>query len=196
MKFSGSLLGNNDIGIKIFNNSIVKTKNLLKDVFGLDFDGADPNINKIDEDKENFRYGVVFTLNGREIAAEFTYEAEDFSNDIVTEMLCISEYTTEDILLPEAKSAGGEDKKLFWENVKGIQDYLENRFELNYTPLDPEEKDKNIISAASDEERLTWVSIFTQDHQEGSFEVKYNFVAGHEQKVKLVHHKQHKIFLD
>jgi hypothetical protein len=196
MKFSGSLLENKDIGTRIFNNSVSKTKNLLKDIFGLNFEVTDPNINSLIEDTENYRFETIFTLNSRKITAGLFYEVEDLTNDIITETLTITEHANENVLLPGAVKAGTEYRKLFWENVKRVQDYLEKRFELNYTPLDPEDKDENIISVAHDERNFTWKSVFKQDHQEGNFEVKYNFVAGQDQYIAIVQNKQHKIFLD
>lgn len=195
MKFSSSLLENKDISTKIFNNSIAKANLLLKDVFGLNFDGNDLNIKKINEDADKFRYGVIFTLNGREITVSLTYNDED-NSDILTEVLSICESISENFIAFASIKNVKEADSQFFDNVKEVQNYLEEKFDLNFTPLDPDDKDINIVSIELKEDNFTMNSIFKQEHHEGTFEVKYKFVPGQKQIVTLIQHKQHKIYLN
>ena len=149
MKFSGSLFENKDIGNRIFDNSIIRTKTLLKDVFALHFECPDPNIIKVNRDMDEWIFEVIFKMNESEITAIFNYDVEDHCNDIVREILTISEYNIEKVIIPGVEEEGKKEEELYLENVKRIQDYLESRYELNFTPLDPAEKESNIISVTS-----------------------------------------------
>jgi hypothetical protein len=196
MKFSGSLLENKDIATRIFSNSVSKTKSILKDIFGLNFEGSDPMIKAVTEEVESFKFDVVFTLNEREITADFKYEVEDLAGDIVTEILTISESTSERIKMADIRADTKDGKQLYWKYVNGLQDYLESKFELNFTPLDPEEKDSNIISINPDEDNLSWICAFNQEHQEGRYEATFQLTPGKDQYMLLTQRKKHMIYLD
>lgn len=196
MKFSGSLLEDKDIGIKIFNNSLNKCKTLLKDIFGLNFEGEDPNIINVNEDTKNYNFSVVFNINNREIIANFNYEAEESSNNMVIEILNIKEPCIEIVELLSPETKGMDDKENFFSNLNKVQDYLERNFEINFTPLDPDEKDENINSVNLDEKSLSWNARLTQDYNEGYYEVIYRYLPEQAQHFIINHYNHHKIFLD
>lgn len=190
MQLSESLLKDKEIGKMIFNNSIHKTKVLLKDIFGLDFENEDPSINLIAKDDDLYSFKVVFNLNEREIIAEFKFQHE--TKDMVKEVLKI--YEDEINVIPF--SVESEDFKIIKNKV---MDILENQFEVNFTPLDPETEDKNIKYFKADDNKKNLECSFTVDNQEIEFIAKHNEemnTAGGGRYIEIYKHKKHSIYLD
>ncbi len=191
MKFSKSLLKTEDIASKIFKNGVMKSKELLTEVFGLDFRNNDERIVSISDNEDLFKYEVVFSLNDRHITVKFSFD-EDSNSDIVSEVLEINEIEKEDIISIDIDKSNISN---FNSNIDKIIDYLEKRFELNFTPLDPEDKDEKIKQIVKKEENLNtiWYVKFIQEYHEGSFELYYNHI---DKSIELTKNKKHKIYLD
>jgi len=186
MKFSHSLLNTDDIGLKIFNNGVQKSKELLTEVFGLDFINGDSRIVGIVDDCKNYNFEVIFNLNGREITVDFIFETE---KDIVIEVLRIRE-------IEECSIEFNSISDDFIVNINKVFDYLEDEFDLDFTPLDPIDIDTNIKEINKNQDEKTLKIIFTQDHHEGWFEAEYKYIQDEKQIIKIVQYKEHKIYLD
>jgi len=188
LKFSKSLLSNNDIRQKLFLNGVEKSKELLKYIFGIDFNLDD--LNAVADEKE-FTFSLIFKFGNALISAKYSLHKEN-DTEILQEILEIvekDESSTEVYLT-------GNDKRLtnndYWDSLKKVQDYLESRFDINFTPLDPSDKDKRILELNYDEENKFWETKFIQDHQEGYFTATYTDCRN----LKLIHWKIHTIVLD
>lgn len=198
MKFSCSLLQTPDIGQRIFQNAIEKTQKVLFSIFALQFNEGDPRIKEISEDETNHTYTAKFDYNGREIIAALTFEGDEVMNDICIETLAIVEDDIKEIIF-----LGDQDGKTelsrFRNNVLKIQEGLEAIYELSFLPLDPAEKDKNILDSIMDEKNpngMTWSLKFKQQHHEGYFEIKYTYASGSDQKYTFMHFKRHVLYFD
>ncbi|MCT4584048.1 MAG: hypothetical protein N4A54_03900 [Peptostreptococcaceae bacterium] len=187
MKFSYSLLKNTDIRQKLYSNGVAKTKELLKDVFGLDFEKEDPKIIDIKVQEKEFCFGVIFLLNGRKISAGYGLEKE--KDNIVSEILLITETEEEKVIIKNISNK-------FEDNINKVQEYLEERYELNFTPLDPNEKDENIIEIINNKADLTWEVTFIQEHHESKFIARFMQIENTTYNMQITQLKKHKIYLD
>lgn len=184
MKFSESLLKEKDIGQRIFLNSLSKSKALLKDIFGLDFEKDDPKILKLEEDSNEYKFKVSFLLNNREIKALFEFKKEN--EGIVSEVLKIHELDAEEIILTRYDN---------FKNVTNeIMDILEKKYELNFTPLDPGERDENIKLFSCNQKEQILRIVFTTDDNEAEFEVLYKFPDN--KNLIISECKQHLIYIE
>lgn len=181
MKFSESLLKDKELGGRVFESSIKKSEKLLSDIFGIDFERGveEKNIISYKKDKDSYLYEVVFKFKEREIKADLTFEPE---NDIFSEVLKIFEYS-EEIIEIQGNS--------FNEKVKNIISILEEKYGLDFVPLDPEQVDKNIKKISSDEEFSNWETKFTADHHESTFNAKLE-----NDKLTIKEDKEHLFYLD
>lgn len=193
MKFSGSLLQSKSIGERFFYNSLNKVNSLLSSIFGLDFSG-EKGI-KINKNIDEYNYSVSFILDGHEINAVFEYEVEDYQNNILSEVLTIIENDVE-ITSFENGCSHDQLQDRFLSCVHEIQKYLENKYEIDFTPLIPGENDPKIVSTNCNINDLTWESIFTQDHLDGQFIIHYKFLDNPTESYKTIIKRCHKIILD
>ncbi|HPT76974.1 MAG TPA: hypothetical protein PLF27_07475 [Sedimentibacter sp.] len=180
MKFSKSLLNNGYVRERIFENGINKTRKILHYVFG-DIYGVKEVVSH-----ENFSYKAEFVFSDRPITALYRLDQED--DEIVKELIEICEVEEKNVCITPDQEVVIND---FWDVVKKVQDYLENEFEIDFTPLDPAEKDEKIKDIKHDENNKTWQVTFTQDHQEGYFIATYK-----DKCLRITHYKKHNILLD
>lgn len=187
MKFSKALLLDGDIGTKLFSNSVSKSKDLLNDIFGLCFAGDDPNIHKIVLDDSKRIFLVKFSLGDRIITAELCYKV--FQGDMLQEVLIIKENAT----IIHALSDLPND---FGQAISKVMDILEFEYDLEFTPLDPNDVDSNIkdvtIQQCTESENLKIV--FTHEEHEAIFTAKFLF--SEDSKLTVLQAKKHLIFLE
>lgn len=188
MKLSESLLYEKEIGQKIFISRLNKAKRLLSEVFEINFDIDD---SKILNTKETYlKYEILFKLKNRRLIAIFTFE-KDYE-DILKEVLKIQE--KEVTCIPITIDDG---KNNFKDIIKKIMAKLEEKYDINFIPLDPEEDDKNIKKVISNEVEGLWEATFTSDNNESEFKVKYQQIDNNvEPSFELTEYKQHLIYLD
>lgn len=187
MKFSKSLLQDQEIARRIFSNSIEKTKALLKDVFDLDFENKDTKIRELAQDDENNRFIVIFDLNGREITAELNFEPEN--DDILNETLKIHEFIEEDLILEDLP-------KNFKKAINKVMDLLEEKYDLNFIMLDPEEKDENIKNIKENTQETSWEVTFTHDDHEAEFKAIFLYREDKGSSLTVKQHRKHVIYLE
>jgi hypothetical protein len=186
MKLSESLLYKSEFGAKIFNSSLDKAKNLLSDIFDLDFNNPDPKIIQINDDSTEYKYELWFDINGRKITALFNFEKQH--DDILSEVLRISETVVEFILI--------EDESKDYNNiVRKAMDYLENRYDIDFIPLDPEEENKNIIDVKFEKDE-SWYAKFVSENHESVFIAEYVHKTDEKASLKLTQFKHHIIYLE
>lgn len=185
MKFSKSLLADSDIGNKVFSNSIIKAQTLLTDIFDLSFNGSDPRIKTYELNDDTMSFTISFTMNDRLINAELCYE--DIQTDLFHEVLNICEDVTEHIELTDIP-------KDYNNAVSKVMDILESKYELVFTPLDPNDVDNNIkyISGRPENDKLEIV--FTHEDHEALFTA--TFLFSDEPMLSVVQAKKHSIFLE
>lgn len=187
MKISESLLYENEFGGRIFNNSVEKAKKLLSNVFDLNFNELDPKIIKINDCSENYRYEVIFNINGREITAIFNFESENLENEdrIVREVLRINELENCDIKINQDKD--------FKVSISEIIDSFEEKYDIIFTLLDPDEKNENIKEFKYDEKNKIFKLSFTTDYHEALFNIEY---IESDKVVKVNKYNHHVIYLE
>lgn len=182
MRFSRSLLENEDIKRNIYQKGVSKSKKVLTDIFGLDFESKNANIVNSDENESKLNLDISFIFNDRKIAAKYYFDED--KDDMLNEILLITENEKEAIQLDNVS----ED---FISNINKIQDILEEKYELNFTPLDPEEEDMNIIAIESTSN--SWKVIFNQDFHEGKIIASYK-EGDHVIQIDIL--REHRIYID
>lgn len=168
MKFSIGLLHDKDIGEKIFHKGVAKSNKLLKDIFDLNFNDDVPDLEDFTLDYEKRVYKLSFHFKERYIKALLTYVPVDV--DVIQDVLEIYE---------EDKTAYFKDLDVYdyYNAVETAIEILENKYKLNFTPLDPEERDINILDLKSNEPDLFEVA-FTQDDYEGTYKASVDIKEG------------------
>lgn len=184
MKLSESLLKEKDFGQRIFKNSIDKTKKILANIFQLDFENQDTRILSILEDKEKFNWSVMFDIEGRKIIAYFNFENKQ--DDILSEVLEITELEELNIHINVMGN--------FQNTENSIMEILENKYDINFTPLDPDEVDPNIREINSNSQENKWEAYFTSPDHEAEFKAEY--IHGIQDYIKISQYKKHKIYLE
>lgn len=187
MKYSKALLKDNDIGMKLYDNSVAKSKELLSDIFGLTFVPQDERIVRISENPETKVFEVEFKLSDRTIFATQSYESD--AEDLVQEILNISESVVEDIPLVDIPSN-------YDQALHRVMDILEQKYDLNFTPLDPHDTDKNIKMVQSQLDEHAMAVIFVCEDQEALFTATFIFVDNGASSLSVKQDKQHTIYLD
>lgn len=186
MKLSESLLHEKEFGERIFKSSLDKAKTLLTEIFDLDFINNDPKIINIIDEPENYKFEIIFDIRGRKITALFNFENDH--DDILSEVLRIKETSVNDIfILDKAEN--------FKDTVKNAMDYIEEKYDIDFTPLDPEEENKNIISTKYIKDE-SWLAIFNSDYYEAEFKAEYIFIPGSEAYLTITQCKNHIIYLE
>lgn len=187
MKFSKSLLEDKDIGKNIFNSSIGKTKELLSDVFGLDFKTKDPMIKEIIIDEDFYLFKVTFYLNNRVISASLNYQPE--GKDVLRETLTISESVERNI---EIKIVESDYKKA----INQIMDFLEEKYEINFISLDPDEIDNNIKIVEENREEKFLEVVFSNDSYESEFKARFIHNEEGLSSLSVIENKKHIIIFE
>ncbi|MBU3173278.1 hypothetical protein [Clostridium estertheticum] len=187
MKLSKSLLDEKEIGQKIFKSGLNKAKNLLTDVFDLDFRNGDSKIINIEDDSDNLKYEILFDMNGRKITALFTFE--EYQDDILREVLIIRELVV--VNIPVEEVPNDIDKTI----IK-IMEILEEKYGINFTPLDPENEDKNIKEINTNEKNDCLKVIFTSEDHEAKFKAEFKYKQGKMGFLKIEQHKEHLIYFE
>lgn len=191
MKFNDSILNNADIGQIFFLSSINKANQLLTDVFGLNFYDNDPSIIGINADKDQYRYEVVFNYNGGKIQSVLNYDKT--GDDNLQELLYISEHDeridSETIYFPD-------DIRTFNDAINKCMAYLEDKYNINFTPLDPGEADENITSVNFNENEETWEAAFIDNNQEAEIKAQYKKDKDGISALNISRFRKHVIYLD
>lgn len=187
MIFSKSLLEDNDIGKRIIENSIEKSKSLLNEIFDLDCVNASSNIKELHQGENMNIFKVVFMFGDREI--NVTLEYEGCGEDLVKEVLIIRESSEESIVL----DVPGRDYK---SACDAVMNYLEEKYQLDFTPLDPDEEDSNIASIRDDAEDMIYKVCFTHDDHEAIFTAALVYKEDIKQILKINQDKKHCIYFE
>lgn len=186
MKFSSNLLSDTEIRNKLFKSGVEKSQELLTLIFGLDFNSQDTNIINVDKQPEQFTYTVSFLYHGRTLTASYGLQPEGL---LESEILSVAETDKEIVTLENATDS-------FSSNVNLIIEYLEKRFDLNFTPFDPGEDDKNILEINFDEREQVWQTIFLTECFEGKVIAAYMLTEKQKQTLQLTYLKNHIIIFD
>lgn len=185
MKFSKGLLSVNEVGDRIFNGSIDKAKKLLSSIFGMDFKSGGAGIKDFSINYGTNVFITVFEYLERTITAKLSYIPVE--NDIIQDILEISE---ESITVFTQNSISDD----FITSVNKAMDILEEKFNLCLTPLDPDEKDKNIKDIINQEPESFTVK-FTQEDYEGEYTASV-IISNGSYNFNVVRDTKHVIFLD
>lgn len=180
MKFSKGLLNDKDIMKKIYDSSVDKSKSMLKDIFGIDFEENDSRIKEIFQNDDEFK--VDFEFNGRDITGELEFGEE---GDSAISQLVIKE-TVE-------KVVDFEKVNDYNHAVNLAMNFLEDNYELEFTPLDPQDKDEQIQDVREDGK--TYEVSFKRDYHEGSFVTKLSY-EGERASLLITENKRNSIYLD
>lgn len=191
MRFSKSILFDKSIGTNLFNGMVDKTNKFIKDVYDIDVNSNDARIRSINADDNNYRYGMIINYGERNIGIGCSFEKEENRDDTFSEVLHIVEVYNESVSIPESKCKDSYNKL-----VDSTQTYLENRYGLNFTPIDPETNDPNIIDVEENENQYIWKALFAQAHHEGRYEVQMSGDPKVGACIKVIANKRHKIYLD
>jgi len=185
MKFSIGLFYDSEIGKNIFTNEITKANKLLNEIFGLDFNQGIPGTNDavIDYDKKIYKIG--FSFKNRYIRAQLVFMQVDV--DVIQDALEI--YEDARIIYSEYNLPGD-----FYDAVDKVINILEDLYDLNFTPLDPNDKDINIIDIIKKEPELFEV-VFTHDDFEGNYKATMYEIEGH-YELEVKQFIKNTIFLD
>lgn len=186
MKFSKSLINDKEFGHKFFNSRLNKAQSLLTDVFELDFTGNDSKV--IDELKipEQFKYSIKFKFNGRELTAKFQFVY--CLEDLFTETFEIKEIAV--IKVPLVAPAND-----FKSVVNEILEILEEKYDINFTPLDPDEEDTNIKKVILREADTRWVATFITNDHEAVFKAEYTLIDK-QPLLRITQYKTHIIYFE
>lgn len=185
MKFSRSLLAVDGAGERIFNGSVDKAKALLKSIFDIDFNCVGTEIKDFSVNYGTNVFTTVFEYLGRTITAKLSYVS--VQDDIIQDILEISEEPVS-VLVENGIS---NDLKT---SVNKALDILEERYNLNFTPLDPDDKDNNIKNIINpDSESMT--IRFTQDDHEGEYTASI-FIHEGLYNLSVISEIKHLIYLD
>lgn len=187
MKYSKALLKDNEIGQKLYGNSVIKVKELLSDIFGLSFESDDPRIKRISENAMTKVFEVEFNIGDRTIFATQSYES--VQDDLVQELLIISESVVEDIPLVDIPVD-------YQQAVNSVLNLLESKYELNFTPLDSMEEDGNVKMVHNQPDEHTMEVIFTHEDHEALFKAVLLFVDNGKSSLTVQQNKHHSIYLD
>lgn len=187
MKFSESLLKDSEIGCNIFDNSVNKAKVLLSEIFELDFINSDKKIVSINENSDNYFFEVIFSIDDREIKALLNYEK--INDDILSEVLIIKELHNFNIPIQI-----NDNDYSFNNIINKAMDYLEEKYDIDFTPIDPEAKDKNIYKIVSDVKNNIWEVLFISSDYEAIFKAEYN--NDKKPYLKILQNNNHIIYLD
>lgn len=185
LKFSKSLLNDSLIRKRLFQAGIEKSQSLIKQIFNVD----KTELKEILKKESEYIYSIQFMFKDRIISA--CYSLKDDCN-ILTELFEIRETSEESFEIALNENDLRPTESDFWNSVKKVQDFLESKFTINFTHVDPEEKDSRIKEIKYDENSCVWNCSFTQDDLEGYIDVKYtNF-----QSLKITQYMIHNIFFD
>lgn len=208
MKFSKTLLDNDEIRKRVFENGIDKANELLEYIFGADVCNS---INEIinENDKEFYddvsfivdtdsniminkqtlimQYGISFNYNNRDINFIYSICESDKDEDLLEEIINIREFNVKEEKIEIM------NKKDFYKAIEEVENFLEERFDLNFTPLNLDIRDENIFDITIDEECNEWRVTFKQDDFEGEYISIFNL---DDNSLKLIEIKDHKVYLD
>lgn len=160
MKCSWSLLRDPDLGERIFSSGVKKSKLLLIDVFGVDFEGQTDMVSEIEEPLK-LQYEAVFLFKGRTITASLNY---DVKGDFAHEILSIHESIT-------AEHTLNTIPKSHEEGISMVMDILESEYGVNLSPLDLSENEG--VVSDMDKSEHSWSVSFIQDTLEATCQVIY-----------------------
>lgn len=187
MKYSKSVLLEGDFQKKIFEKGVEKCKEFLTDIFGVDFNENDEKITNVLEDFENKTFEVWLCLGKRTIFVSFAYEEDD--DDFIQEILTIEETNSENVSVNNIPSD-------YTKAVNHVMDLLEEKYELEFTPLDQSEKDENIKTVYNQPNENIMEVIFTHEDHEATFKAVFRFVGSGESSLNVEQFKKHIIYLD
>lgn len=185
VKFSRSLLSVGEVGDRVFNGSIDKAKELLSSIFGIDFECGGDGIKDFSINYGTNVFTTVFEYLGRSITAKLSYIP--VNDDIVQDILEI----IEEPVTVLTKSKLSDD---FKKAVNTAMDILEEKFDINFTPMDLDEKDANIKEIRILEPESMTIS-FIHDDQEGEFTAAV-FINEGFYNLSVIHLKKHIVFFD
>lgn len=195
MKILQSVIKDKKTKDKLFQYSVSKAKQFLRDVFGIEVEKNDPKILRIHEDILNQQFCVTFLVNERQITLSLVYENDDINSSILTELLLITENDSKEIKIIERDDSIKIDKAFFKGMISKVKSLLEQAYNLDFTPICLNEPDKNIKEVTEDDEKFTWCVRFTHGDHEGFFISSYKCLPGTYNILDVTHFKQHKIYL-
>lgn len=188
MRFSKNLLDDNEIRDRLFQSSVQKTNNFIREIFQVDVE-SDANLIKGNKiiDRNNYKYGLVIAKDGRSIGIGCCLE--EVENDMYAEVINIFEVLIDNLPLPD------QEDMSYNEMCDYAQTYLEDKYDLNFTPIDPENNDANILSIEEDPDKFLWKALFVQPYHDGQHLAQINIVDG-TLILETVTNSRQKIYLD
>lgn len=186
MRFSKGLLKDQIIMKGLFDRSIEKTKKFLLEIFELYVNLPDRRIENITKDDELYSYKVKFNFKERNLMAELTFEPDE--KGYVQEVLNIHEFKDNELFFLVPKN--------YEEATNAVLKHLEKKYSLNFTPLDPEDKDENIKQFIENDEKQSVEAIFTNEDYEEEIKVSFIYDENNPSSVTIKEYRQYKIYLD
>lgn len=188
MKFSKTLLENKEIKERIFENGVEKANELIEYIFGSEALLSLQNVIKDDKNEDLFimKYGANFNYNDRDIYFLYVICECEEDTSLLEEVINIMEFNTKQIKLNISSDS-------FKNSISEIKNYLEKQYKLDFTPLNLDIKDKNILDVNVDEEAKEWITVFNQEDFEGKYIATFSFKDSILEIKKI---KEHKVILD
>lgn len=185
MKFSKNLLNDPDIKNRLFDSSVQKTNAFIKEIFMVNVE-RDAHLVKGDKilDRDKYKYGLVIVKDGRNIGIGCCLEEVD---GMFAEVINIFEVRIDTIPLPSKMS--------YNEICDYAQTYLEGKYDLNFTHIDPEVKDDKILKIEEDPNQFLWKALFVQPYHDGNHLAQITISDGN-LVLETVTNAKHKIYLD
>ncbi len=181
MKYSTSLVKNEDVAIKLLAEVFNKGKSLISDIYGVELN--DPILSDFEIDTKVDRYCYTI-MPIKDISVKFQLKKGDSS--LLNEVITINEVVNEFIVF--------EDFNNNRDAMYGVIDYLEKTYDLDFTPLNPENPDKKIKRIESENSHLR--VIFSQNELESDFKAVFVCEDGKNCSLEIEENKNHSIYLD
>jgi hypothetical protein len=188
MKFSENLIYESHFGSKIFNKYVDNIKGLLSEIFEIDFSNLDSN--KICENLNltDYIYEVKFHLEDRNIDIHSAFSFEKDKKDLLSGVLKINEISIDKWIIEC-------DSNNYNNIINAIMTYLEEKYDIDFTPLNLDEENKNIKNVEVNQDE-SWASNFTSNNHESEFFAEFHYDTGKEHVLKITQIKAHAVYLD
>ena len=183
MKATKTILKDKEIGKKIYEKGLRQAKQLLNEIFSVNFDSLE-NFKHYKEDSDAYSFEAVFDFNNREVRASFQFYPED--NDMLSEVLDI---WTDSVEIKKPIFIFSNEYK---ERISQLMSFVEKNYDVNFTPLDPEEIDEQILYVKDNDD--VWE---TEIHKEdkGTIKIIYDSI-NQPGAISLHQHIHHRIVLE
>lgn len=184
--FSKNLLNNQEIAEGLFNATVDKSIKYLREILGEDFFILDPD-GEIEKELDKYKFEAVFNFNERCIHATISLEEE--KEDLLKEVLRLKEEKEKIIIVNYIPGS-------YKDAINNVVDILEQTYNLNFTPLDPSYKDKNIRDIKENKNKGYWKARFLHDDIEGEIEALFTFNENEGSTLIVKEYKNYIIYLD